>query len=45
MGACSPEQIFSMIGVKAVIEFKDVTKVYDSNGTKALDNVNIKIIK
>ena len=27
----------------AVIEFKDVTKVYDSNGTKALDNVNIKI--
>ena len=26
-----------------MIEFKDVTKVYDSNGTKALDNVNIKI--
>jgi len=26
-----------------VIEFRDVTKVYDSNGTKALDNVNIKI--
>ena len=26
-----------------MIEFKDVTKVYDSNGTKALDGVNIKI--
>ncbi|MCR5207209.1 MAG: cell division ATP-binding protein FtsE [Eubacterium sp.] len=26
-----------------MIEFKDVTKVYESNGTKALDNVNIKI--
>ena len=26
-----------------MIEFKDVTKIYDSNGTKALDNVNIKI--
>lgn len=26
-----------------MIEFKDVTKVYDSNGTHALDNVNIKI--
>ena len=26
-----------------MIEFKDVTKVYDSNGTKALDSVNIKI--
>lgn len=26
-----------------VIEFKDVTKVYDSNGTKALDKVNMKI--
>ena len=26
-----------------MIEFRDVTKVYDSNGTKALDNVNIKI--
>ncbi len=34
---------FLLIGVIAVIEFKDVTKVYDSNGTKALDNVNIKI--
>ena len=28
---------------KSVIEFKDVTKIYDSNGTKALDSVNIKI--
>jgi len=26
-----------------VIEFKDVTKVYSTNGTKALSNVNIKI--
>ena len=26
-----------------MIEFKDVTKVYDSNGTKALDRVNMKI--
>ncbi len=26
-----------------MIEFKDVTKIYESNGTKALDNVNIKI--
>ena len=26
-----------------MIEFKNVTKVYDSNGTKALDNVNMKI--
>lgn len=26
-----------------VIEFRDVTKVYGSNGTKALNNVNIKI--
>ena len=26
-----------------MIEFKDVTKVYESNGTKALDKVNIKI--
>lgn len=26
-----------------MIEFRDVTKVYDSNGTKALSNVNIKI--
>ena len=26
-----------------MIEFKDVTKVYDSNGTKALDKVNMKI--
>ncbi len=26
-----------------MIEFRDVTKVYDSNGTKALNNVNIKI--
>lgn len=26
-----------------MIEFKDVTKIYDSNGTKALDNVNLKI--
>ena len=26
-----------------MIEFKDVTKVYDSNGTHALENVNIKI--
>ena len=26
-----------------MIEFKDVTKIYDSNGTKALDSVNIKI--
>ncbi|MBQ7740933.1 MAG: cell division ATP-binding protein FtsE [Eubacterium sp.] len=26
-----------------MIEFKDVTKVYESNGTKALDNVNMKI--
>jgi cell division transport system ATP-binding protein len=26
-----------------VIEFRDVSKVYDSNGTKALNNVNIKI--
>ena len=26
-----------------MIEFKDVTKIYDSNGTKALDKVNIKI--
>ena len=26
-----------------MIEFKDVTKIYDSNDTKALDNVNIKI--
>lgn len=29
--------------VKTVIEFRDVTKVYESNGTKALNNVNIKI--
>lgn len=26
-----------------MIEFRDVSKVYDSNGTKALNNVNIKI--
>lgn len=26
-----------------MIEFKDVTKVYESNGTKALDKVNMKI--
>ena len=26
-----------------MIEFKDVTKVYSTNGTKALSNVNIKI--
>ena len=26
-----------------MIEFRDVTKVYESNGTKALNNVNIKI--
>ena len=26
-----------------MIEFRDVTKVYGSNGTKALNNVNIKI--
>lgn len=26
-----------------MIEFRDVTKIYDSNGTHALDNVNIKI--
>lgn len=26
-----------------MIEFRDVTKIYDSNGTKALDNVNLKI--
>lgn len=26
-----------------MIEFRDVTKVYDSNGTHALNNVNIKI--
>lgn len=31
------------IGAIIVIEFRDVTKVYDSNGTHALDNVNIKI--
>lgn len=29
--------------LKTVIEFRDVSKVYDSNGTKALNNVNIKI--
>ncbi len=29
--------------VKAVIEFRNVSKVYDSNGTHALSNVNIKI--
>lgn len=29
--------------VNIVIEFRDVTKVYDTNGTKALNNVNIKI--
>ena len=27
-----------------MIEFRDVTKVYESNGTKALNNVNIKIV-
>ena len=32
-----------MIRGKIVIEFRDVSKVYDSNGTKALNNVNIKI--
>lgn len=26
-----------------MIEFRDVTKIYESNGTKALNNVNIKI--
>ena len=26
-----------------MIEFRDVTKIYDSNGTHALNNVNIKI--
>lgn len=31
------------MGEQDVIEFKDVTKVYDSNGTKALDKVNMKI--
>lgn len=29
--------------VISVIEFKDVSKVYSTNGTKALSNVNIKI--
>ena len=32
-----------LIGVIVVIEFKDVTKVYDSNDTHALEKVNIKI--
>jgi cell division transport system ATP-binding protein len=31
------------IGVNAVIEFRDVTKIYGSNDTHALENVNIKI--
>lgn len=35
--------IMNGLEVKAVIEFRDVSKVYDSNGTKALNNVNIKI--
>lgn len=32
-----------LIGVIVVIEFRDVTKVYDSNDTHALEKVNIKI--
>lgn len=31
------------LGVRAVIEFRDVTKIYGSNDTHALENVNIKI--
>ena len=34
----------TLIGVKAVIEFRDVSKVYE-NGTHALNHVNIKINK
>jgi cell division transport system ATP-binding protein len=32
-----------LLGVIVVIEFRDVTKIYDSNDTHALEKVNIKI--
>ena len=43
MGECPRQKVKKRLEFKAVIEFKNVTKVYDSNGTKALDNVNMKI--
>ena len=44
MGEFVPYQRFlKLLGVIVVIEFRDVTKIYDSNGTHALEKVNIKI--
>lgn len=43
LGWVQTKRDFICFEVVNVIEFKDVSKVYSTNGTKALSNVNIKI--